>query len=98
MGLSPLFAPAPAAPFCHFPLPNHPQQLGNIDEVGLIDRQLFRAVSDFCTYAGDPRWKILLRHLWPPFMAPNVCEIDFDMVAKGVLSAGSPPARAGRRP
>ena len=68
MALSPLFAPAPTAPFGRFPLPNHPQQLGNIDEVGLIDRQLFGAVSDFCTYADGPRWKILLRHLWPPSM------------------------------
>jgi hypothetical protein len=60
--------PAPTALFRKFPLGHRSQQLGHIDEVGLTDRQLFGAVSDFCTDPDGPRWKISLRHWAPPFM------------------------------
>ena len=62
-----LFAPAPTALVCEFPLGHLSQQLGYLDEVGLVDRQLIGAFSDFCTYPDSPRWKILLRHWTPPF-------------------------------
>ena len=54
--------------FGEFPLGYRSQQLGYIDEVGLVDRQLIGALSDFCTNPDGPCWKSLLTHWAPPFM------------------------------
>ncbi len=55
--LSRRLATAPTTAFSEFILGHHSQQLGHIDEVGLIDRQLIGALSDFCTNPDGPCWK-----------------------------------------
>ena len=51
-----LRAPAPTTAFGKFSIIYNAQQFGDIDEVGLVDRQLFSAVSDFCAYPDGPYW------------------------------------------
>ena len=64
---SPLFATTPIAAFGEFPFGYRSHQLGNSDEVRLVDRQLFGPVSDIFAYPSGPLWKISLRHGAPPF-------------------------------
>ena len=65
---SPLFATAPTTALGQFPLGHRSQQLGDIDEVRLVNGQLFGAVSNFRAYPDGPRWKISIMHWAPPFM------------------------------